>query len=544
MKRSFWGLLALVCVLVGVPVRPAHAADAGSVTGLVRDTADRVVEGAEVRLIRNGVPVGLARSDRNGRYLFPDVAVGEFGITANSPGLNRGEQFPIFVRSRVRTRVDFALPPLAVPLGGITGTVIGPGGQLVAGARVEVMEGPTDGRATSDRVGRFRLPALLAGSYNLSVTTDNLATRFQLQVVVLNNVITDIRVDLVARNELAPGGYFGMVKDEVGQPIPNVRIETTSGFSVASTFSGETGRYGFLGLVPDLYTFRASAPGFESSSWEQVLVSPGQEVRVDFALRRVPGAFGEVAGTVRDRQGRALAGAKVEVVSGPTLRVGVTDLEGKYRLRELAPGNYVLRASRVEYRNQSRATPVAGGLIRTVDFTLEKDLSGFSRVFGRVRDSRGVLIFDAKVRIVEGPTLREVATNVNGFYELGDLPSGNYRFLVTKEGFLPAEAQVALANGLTRELNFTLRSNLGELRGTVRGSLGESLTGVRVEIVVGPATGRFTFTSLGAYRFEQLPAGTYTVRFTRAGYRLLEVSNVRIEGGAVVTRNVTLQRVQ
>src|SRR5437773_1268535 len=82
-------------------------------------------------------------------------------------------------------------------------------------------------------------------------------------------------------------------------------------------------------------------------------------------LRVASVATGSIAGVVQDEKGAAVAGAVVSAL-GPTTAVAVTDPGGRFELRTLSPGPYVLRArltgfvaSRgqiVEVRSSARAS--------------------------------------------------------------------------------------------------------------------------------------------------------------------------------------------
>ena len=82
----------------------------------------------------------------------------------------------------------------------------------------------------------------------------------------------------------------------------------------------------------------------------------------------------------------------------------------------------------------------------------------------------------------------------------------------------------------------------GELRGTVVDRTGASLTGVTVEIsgdhLMG---GRSTASETdGSFRFPGLPAGRYSVVFTRAGFTTLRRDQVHVAIGFTATVDVRL----
>jgi len=84
------------------------------------------------------------------------------------------------------------------------------------------------------------------------------------------------------------------------------------------------------------------------------------------------------------------------------------------------------------------------------------------------------------------------------------------------------------------------------LTGTIRDQAGGAVPGARVR-AVRPASGlvRETISGPGgAYTIPELPAGTYTVTFTKAGFATLRLENVDQAIGATHTLNATLSLAQ
>lgn len=79
------------------------------------------------------------------------------------------------------------------------------------------------------------------------------------------------------------------------------------------------------------------------------------------------------SGTVADERGAVIRGAAVtaRLLSTGAVRAGVTDAEGRYRLIELAPGAYLLRAEAAGFAAEERgAVSAAAGQAVRLDFRL------------------------------------------------------------------------------------------------------------------------------------------------------------------------------
>jgi hypothetical protein len=79
----------------------------------------------------------------------------------------------------------------------------------------------------------------------------------------------------------------GTVNDAAGAVIPGVEVTATNVNTgiVANQVTNETGSYNFASLQPGTYTFRASLPGFQAQSFQNVTLGQSQQVRLNFTLQ-------------------------------------------------------------------------------------------------------------------------------------------------------------------------------------------------------------------------------------------------------------------
>ena len=142
---------------------------------------------------------------------------------------------------------------------------------------------------------------------------------------------------------------------------------------------------------------------------------------------------GTVAGTVRDEAGVPLPGINVALEG--TTQGDATDLNGRYRIRQVQAGSYVVRASAIGFRTEQRPLTLAAGETITIDFVLvEQTVRGdevvvtasrrpqrFSEtpvsihvVLPRELETRNVLALDEALRYVPGVQMADNQVNVRG----------------------------------------------------------------------------------------------------------------------------------
>lgn len=94
-------------------------------------------------------------------------------------------------------------------------------------------------------------------------------------------------------------------------------------------------------------------------------------------------ATGRVQGVVRDSTGPALEGVDVRIVLQPSA-VAVSDARGRYAIRNLPPGTYVIVARRVGFRPDIAEAPLESRMTLDVDFELVRGVKAAENM-GRSR---------------------------------------------------------------------------------------------------------------------------------------------------------------
>ncbi|WAL68139.1 MFS transporter [Amycolatopsis cynarae] len=240
-----------------------------------------------------------------------------------------------------RPAAESAVPPAEPPAAGeISGSLRTAAGAVVADGTVTVTgpDGRQVSRARAGADGGYAVRGLRPGTYTIIVT----APGFQPEAVSVSlNGAGAVR-DFA----LAGGGVVTGVVRRIGgaAPVAGATVAATdvTGRVVGSTVCAEDGTFSLAGLPAGEITVVAQLPSHVPHA--ETVVITGQEPAVaDLFLR----AIGRLHGTVTDPGGRGLARATVSVTAedGDLVASVVTDDDGRYELRDLAPGEYTVVTS-------------------------------------------------------------------------------------------------------------------------------------------------------------------------------------------------------
>jgi hypothetical protein len=175
-----------------------------------------------------------------------------------------------------------------------------------------------------------------------------------------------------------------------------------------------------------------------------------------------------VSGKVLDKTDDSLVpGARIEIVTGDTAdKVAVADAEGSYRLVDLPPGSYALRAVADGFDPSSSSLTLTGD--RVLDFTLTRWTGGGSApepppgpaerwtLAGTVTDASSQSpLAGVRIEITDGVNRgRVVTTDEQGEYTLADLEPGAATVRAACDDFTPKSATVTIQ--ADRALDFRL----------------------------------------------------------------------------------------
>src|SRR5437016_1545106 len=100
----------LLCMGI-VHVTPVHAQATATILGTVMDPSGAAIGGAVIQVKNTGTSITQnAISDEQGRYRFPDLAIGEYEVQASTPGFQTVVHSGITLTVGSNPVVDFRLP--------------------------------------------------------------------------------------------------------------------------------------------------------------------------------------------------------------------------------------------------------------------------------------------------------------------------------------------------------------------------------------------------------------------------------------------------
>lgn len=363
----------------------AHGAIFGHVMTEGHDGGRVPVEGALVRLRRDGEVVRETRTNDRGLYVFPHVRPGAVGMVVLKQGFLPAEA-RVEVVADQRTEQNFVLEQNRESAGAIIGHV-GTRGEdegvvPVAGAHVRLMRGNNEvGRTETNDRGGYAFSDLLPGLYRLVVVAEGFLPE-EARALVRPRERTEQNF-LLRRPE--PGVIFGRVgrvgEDGTIAPIAGaiVKLFVANTEVVRETQTNERGLYVFENVRPGIYGVGAGNEGC-APRVERVEARAGQRVEQNFVLRcgepeprgRIVGrVMGEGADGVRTPIARAVVTLLNE--NGEVLREVLTGPLGGYEMPGVPVGTYGMAADADGWQPADAEVTVNANAVTEQHFLLVPD---------------------------------------------------------------------------------------------------------------------------------------------------------------------------
>lgn|GEM_PF-5289173 len=513
--------------------------------GRVLDSAERPIAGATILALPSsqshdsGAVVAareaLARSatGADGRFRLPLLPPAPIDLLVTAAGYA-----PVSVRgldlstspSGAASWEPFDLGTIVLGQGvPIAGWVHDPSGQPIAAARVRIVE-PGDsalwqaaevppGAASTAEDGTFSIDHVAPGSsVALQVSRRGYSTRTVRVTATAPGEQIDVELPWTA-------SLSGTVRDEYGDPIARALVFAShpaadQAFGDARRRGGggatdDDGRFTLVGLDPGTLRVVATAPGYLAGETTATLSAAEPVEEVDLVLP----SGATLEGTVTDRTGRPIEGARIEVDdNGSDAAIArlerpstTSDPDGHYRLEGVAPGARTVLARHPAYVLLRRGTQVQSG-VNGLDLQLRSGVG----VTGLVADGDGRAVAGAQVSLVSddgSPAPAPVLSGADGRFRFDGVAPGAYHLLGEREGFAPArsDAPVDVAETDVSGAVLTLGRG-GSVEGRILGLDPSQLAQVQVTARATGLPGSLgTVRYDGGYRISGLSPGRWTI---------------------------------
>ena len=338
---------------------------------------------------------------------------------------------------------------------------------------------------------------------------------------------------------LSPAAVRGTVVDEKDHPVAGVSLSVDGvPWKTHGALSDEAGAFR-LPVVPyEATTLVAVAAGYRTARVDLGQRQDRPEVVVQVRLEAGP----PIEGRVIDPDGNA-ARARVVACEGTASEAKTTSGEdGSFTLPASTTGCEVKAEADDFAPSDPAMVPTAGRL------TLRLRAGG--AISGTVVDDRGrgIQSFSLGIESYSGHRSGRGAQefeDARGAFSLDHLPPGSYVLTATAQGKPATRSDsIEVRGGATTTGVRIVLLQGGSIVGHVRDDHGAPLQGAElhfdlVSSVVDDGAGTTT-DEAGAYRLEGAPAGPFTLRVQKQGFRTKLVPGLRVDSGQTLTQEVSL----
>ncbi len=329
----------------------------------------------------------------------------------------------------------------------------------------------------------------------------------------------------------------GTISGMITEQTTGIALESASVFTEPATSLVTTdanGAYRITTVEPGDYSVTAVKNGYDTMS-VAVTVTAGAETIADFIMVKTDSTgsryFGDLQGVVRNSK-NGLPIPKVNIFTVPASQSVTTDDIGKYKIENIAIGEYVVTAEKAGYDTVNISVVIQAGQITEADFFLtEVDTSTpptTGMIEGTVRDAQTGAALSGAVLSTD-PTTDVVTSAGDGSYSFENMTPGEYTISISKTGYQNSTVSVTVTAGKTTRADIVLIPSFGSISGIVKDATTElPIQGVNIQ--TDPATSSVTTDSDGRYNISGITPGQYKMKASKTGYIDAEIPVVVTAG--------------
>lgn len=498
----------------------------GVITGRVTD-GDAGVAGVTITATTSGISASTV-SGSAGQYSISNLAPASYTMQASLTGYSSSAAQTVALSSNQSITTDFTV---TANKGQIAGRVLEDGIGL-SGASVTAIgvEGNT-GFATTNTSGSYTLSNLAADTYTVRTNLDHYSSTPDSVVLEIAAGASRNQDFAVTRSAVS---ITGRVTDQAGHVLANIPVIGESAKGAAQTITDANGIFHLSDLAPEAqYRLRTDIfqEGYDNA--ETSIQVRGDDID-NAAL-----AVGVHKSAIRGNVGISEVAITATHAQRDMSYTTTSQPDGSFLLKHLYDGDYTLTVSKVGYRATPAQKSVAGLAISEtrsgVNFQLEALRITIS---GRVLDTAGEPIPNASVRAWSPQASSTGTSEDDGSYTVTDLPPNLTYTVQTRLSDLDYDnASLSVSageNNLTGQ-TLTVQVHNSVIAGAVSDGSGSPVANARVTIT---ELDSVAYTDqAGAYYFEHIAAGIYTLTVNKAGFAPGDPVAVQIGRDAVVTKD-------
>lgn len=474
----------------------------------------------------------------NGTYEIPGLNTGTYTVTASRTGFTSSQSVNVTLTlSSLNGTAN--ITDLVANNAKVYGTIKDNQNNPVLNATVVVAGTLGSNTASTTTTGEYRIINLAPGSYTVTVSKQGYGT---VQVPVTVTDSSNISPVLALNNST----ITGTVKNQSGAALGFiVTLKAVTGQTLYSATTDANGSFS----IPDV------AANASYVLYSEIFREGHLNDTARFTIAAGRATFGPVnivvkvntsiiSGTV----GTSAASVKVTNTANGSFKTASSSSDGSYKVDFLANGSYTVSVSKQGFV----FTPASQSVTLGVNETKTVSFNGTASV-GNIeitaKTAAGAGVSDAVVSVVSTDTtvVLSQSTGANGLATFTGVKATGYVVRVTKDGYsvAPELRNITVINqGLANE-TFTLTANTSILGGTIRGKRGTDSIKLADAVITlrNNATGQLLSgrtAADGGYGFNPIPAGTYSLTASKAGFQNLTRDIVIAQGETKTGFDLTL----